>query len=143
MGNSCTNTFAGFEAFLYIGNSGSADTKIAEVRDIELAIEDELIDVTSHDSAGWRCNLSGLRNWNFTAEALNVTADAGQSIVKNAILNRTELDIELREQDIVGAPTFYGKCLVSTVSKTYPNDDAAAASLEFKGNGPLTEGTVS
>jgi len=142
MSNSCTQTIAGFEAFLYIGTTGSATTKIAEIRDIELAIEDELIDVTSHDSNGWRCNLSGLRNWSFTAEALNVTLDGGQAIVKNAILNRTELDIELREQDITGAPRFYGKCLVATTTKTYPNDDAQTHALEFRGNGPLNEGTV-
>jgi len=143
MPNSCTQSIAGFEAFLYIGSGGTADTKVGEIRDIELNIEDELIDTTSHDSNGWRCNLSGLRNWSFTAEALNVSGDSGQSIIKNAILNRVELDIELREQDTAGAPTFFGKTLVNTLSKTFPNDDAAAASLEFKGNGPLQEGTVS
>ena len=66
--------------------SAGGTNAFAELRNCTIRVTQDVIDVTSNDSSGWRSILPGTRSWRATAEALYVpsTADAGY-LVRNAL----------------------------------------------------------
>lgn len=129
----------GRKALLYIG---ATPDKVGELREVELTIERETTDVTSHDTVGWREQIYSLAQWSMTAEALYVDGDAGQDALFAAILGETILDVEFRpEGDGTGLPNYTGSARITNWSVSGPNDDVAASSLELMGSGPITKGT--
>jgi TP901-1 family phage major tail protein len=138
-----TNAIPGFDGQVYISDDGGTTyNKIGELREMELSLEDELIDATSHDSGGWRENINGLNNWNITADALYIQNNVAQKDIFDALTGAVLLKVQFRPKDSVGLDQFFGDCRVSSWSQADPNDDAATAAIELQGCGDLTRGAI-
>lgn len=136
-----TAALPGFIATLFVDDTGGTPAKIAELRELALDIEHEVIDATSHDSSEFREFIRGLRSWTITAALLHITAEAEQTKVRAALLAGTIMDIEIREFDTttLGDPVWLGAALVSTGSLGFPVDDAQTVDITLQGTGVLNE----
>jgi predicted secreted protein len=86
-----TQSLAGYNGVLSIStDNGSSYQVIGELRDVELTIDTDMLDATSHSSAGWKEKVAGNAQWTATAGALYVNADAGQAGVVSALSGKTK-----------------------------------------------------
>ncbi len=134
-----TLALPGWTAQLYVADDLTTFVKIGELRELTLDVERDMLDTTSHDSAGLREFIYGLEQWSITGSTLHITANAGQVDVRAAILARTQMNIELRETDVTGDPQWSGLALVSAQSLSFPVDDAMTGDITLQGTGLLTE----
>lgn len=134
----------GFVAKLSISDDAGVTFKeVAEIREVTLNIEQDMINVTSHDTAPDEEFIDGLRRWTVSAGGLYVTTDQGQRNVEDALLGDVELEMRYDpEGTVTGKVRYTGNMRVTSIGKEAPNDDAAAQSLEFQGTGVLARSLV-
>ena len=139
-----TITLPGFIAKLLVDDTGGTPAEIAELRELTLDVEHEVIDATSHDSLEFREFIRGLRSWTITAGLLHITTEAEQGKVRAALLAGTLMDIEILESGAAtsGNPRWSGKALVSAGSFGFPVDDAQTADITLQGTGVLVESSI-
>lgn len=138
-----TQAIPGFDGIIKISKDGGTTfNKIAEIREMELNIDADLIDAFSHDSDGWREFIPGPKTWTVTGEALWVSQDVAQTDLFDIMAGNVKFDLEFIPKVGTGLPEFTGKALMSTFAESSPNDDAAALSLEIQGSGCLVKGTL-
>lgn len=136
-----TAAIAGYKAKLYVStDGGNTYNLVGEVRNLTLRVEADNIDVTSHDSAGWREFIQGLKQWTATAEALYVDTNAQQDAVYAALTGGTVIDLRIYAEEASGKEQWEGEARVTSWELSGPNDDAAVVNLEFQGTGALTKG---
>lgn len=143
MGNCNSNAIPGFEAQIYYSMDGATTkTKLAEMREAEFTVETDAIDVTSHDSEGWREFIAGLSQWGITAERLYTPDKATQGDLWVMMLSKAKIDIYFRPKDLAGDIQWQGKAILINHSESNPNDDAAMNSVEFQGCGKPQETVI-
>jgi predicted secreted protein len=109
----------------------------------------DTIDVTSHDSQGWREFVAGLGDYG------EITADINfhpANVVNNQMLffddmvakTRNTLTIEIPADPNMGLPEyyFYGEAMITGFPMAAPFDDKLSATVTFKLSGLLTHGTT-
>lgn len=134
-----TAAIAGYTAIVKTSTStGSAVTKIGELRDYTLDVTHETFDATSHDSSGERERIGGITAWTGSAEALFVDDNASQRQVFTALNNRTKIDFEFMPVGSSSGDHWTGSGFITDHSLTGPNEDAAALAIELEGTGVLT-----
>lgn len=132
-----TKAIAGYKGGLYV-KSGSTASKIAEITEATLTIEQSEIDVTSFDSDGWVENIGGLKNWSVDAEANYRADDAnGQTALYSALVGSTASVIELYPNDTSSALGYTGSVIVTSFEIGSPVDDKISLSLSMVGTGAL------
>ena len=137
-----SNAIAGFKGQLLLStDGGSTYNKVAELKDVTLNVERDTIDVTSHSQTGWKENILGPAQWTASGEALFVNDDAQLQALYDALVNQTTLKFQFVAEEVSGQKRWNGDGIVTSYELTFPNDDAAGASLEVLGSGPLTQDT--
>jgi len=136
-----TGAIAGFSGALYASTStGGSVVKVAEIREWSVNGEQDSIDATSKDSSGDREFIGGLRQWTASAEHLYAGDSTTQKMLFELITGGTKHDLEFYPQGTsTGYPIYTGQALVTSWDLSSPNDDAAAVSVEWQGDGALTK----
>ena len=71
------NYFAGRHGdLLHAATSSAALVSFGALQDFQLNVSAEPIEVTNNDSGGYRENVDGIKEWDFTADALMVSTNA-------------------------------------------------------------------
>lgn len=141
---SCTsNAIAGFEAQLYYSiDGGTSKLKLAEIRDASFNVETDPIDVTSHDSEGWREFIAGLGQWGISGERLHTPDKSSQGDLWTMVLSKAKIDVYFRPKDLAGKIQWQGKAVLINYEVSAPNDDATMNNVEFQGCGKPQETTI-
>lgn len=115
--------------------------EVGGVRNWEIEVAAEDLDATAMNQAGadfgWRKIVPGLRSWTGTIEFLWDSANSGQAAIRNAILNATELQLQLYV-DAAGNEYYSGNAFVTTLNTSTPVDDLVSGTAEISGNGAIT-----
>ena len=119
-----------------------AGVQLLDLRDVTLTIEADEINADSHTSGGWGSIIPGIKRWSLSVEHLFVDANAQQQALRNALINSTLLAFDIRSKDSAGKEKFTGSGYILNWEFAGPQDDAAAISVEVKGDGALTPTTV-
>jgi predicted secreted protein len=116
-------------------------TVLAELTGVTLNINQDLRDVSTKDSAGWRRVLEGRRSWSVSAEGMYVPNGAFNSLY-DAWLNRTTLTARIAST-VSGDDYFEGECMFASGSLAAPgSEDNCTWDVSFEGDGALTLGAV-
>lgn len=133
---------------MYVSLNGGAYTKIAELRDVTLTVERDVIDVSSHSSSGWKDNILGLAQWSASAEALYVHSDAKQDSLYNALVDPDNNVLTFRfvpegSVGVVGThEKWEGQGIITSWELASPNDNASAVSISILGVGALVKAAL-
>ena len=140
-----TGAIAGFKGALYTSTSTSGSVaKIAEIREWTISGEQDPIDVTSADSSGDREYIPGLRGWTASAEHLYAGDSTGQTQLFDMVTQGIKGTLEFYPQgSSTGFPIYSGQAFMTSWELASPNDDAAAVSVEWQGDGALTASSSS
>lgn len=76
-----------------------------------MTFQGELLDDTTFETSGWRSRVRGLRDYSLSVTAVYGTTHAGLGIVRNALINGTDLDFQYLPDGIKG---FQGRVEVET-----------------------------
>lgn len=129
----------GVDFLLYV-NTGTADTpnyiKVAGQRGATLTRENETIDASSKDNAGWSDDEYGMSTWTIEGEGVIVEDDQAFRALEEAFMNR--LTLLARFQTAAGNK-YEGQALVTNLTLEAPYDDMATYSLTLQGKGAYTK----
>ena len=136
-----SNSSPGYDGELLLSKDGGLTfVRFAEIKDMELTINNELFDATNHDTKGWQASVDGLKNWEVTGDANFVNADVGQAVVREALLGKTVLQVKFRPKVAATIIEFSGCGFVRTTGYGSPSDDLTGFSFEIQGTGELFMG---
>lgn len=135
-----SNAIAGYKGTVEISTDGGTTyNKVAEVKDIDLQVQQDMIDVTSHDSNGNKEYTPGGSDWSGTISELYIETDAQQAALRNAILNKTSLNLRFRPRGAgAGIGQYTGLFFIKDFKVASHHQDAAMTDLTIQGTGPLT-----
>lgn len=138
-----TGAIAGFAGAMFASTSTSGSVvRIAEIREWSISGETDTYDVTSKDSSGDREFIPGLRQWTASAEHLYAGDTTSQTYLFEMVSGGIKHTLEFYPQGSSTAfPIYSGQAFMSSWDLTSPNDDAAAVSIEWQGDGSLTMST--
>ncbi len=145
-----TASVPGFRAKLSLATSSSGGTVVAfgELKEFTLTVAGGALDATSKDSAGWKENLPGLREWSGSGSGLYLleTTDVGQTALYNALTGLFPVYVELKEANssmagsmgITNVQLWKGMGVVTGFDIESPLDGPAGAKIAIKGTAALT-----
>lgn len=146
-----TASIPGFKALLWFASSsaGAVYAKFGEIREFTLTLAGGSLDATSKDSAGWKENLPGLKEWSGSGAGLYLmeTADAGQEKIYTMLTGGTNILVQLKEGS--STPTgpatqlWSGMANVTGLDVDSPLDGPAGIKITLKGTAALTKATIS
>lgn len=118
----------------------SSQTKIGELRNYTFTVDGDVIDVTSHDSSGWREILQGTRSWTVDAEVIYLSTGAGQSIARIEFTTSNPIlgNLSLLQTTATNAKLWKGKARITGFTVNHDTNDAIVGTLKFAGSGGLT-----
>ena len=138
-----TQAFAGFKGQIFVStDGGSSFNGIAEITEMSLNLTAELEDATSHDSAGWREFIEGLKTWSIDTETMYITASTTKDDLFAALVAGSELLVRFRPNDTVGQDQFEGSVKVGEFTPSSPLADPGSLSVTLQGSGPLVKTTI-
>ncbi len=118
----------------------TAQTAIAELRNYTLTVEGDTIDITSHDSSGWRELLNGTRRWSWEAEVIYLSTGAGQVVVRPEFTtaNPGLVNISFKQSTSNTAKLWKGKTRLTGFDINHDTNDAVLGTMRGEGSGSLT-----
>ncbi len=96
----------------------------------------ETIDETTKDSAGWKENGAGFKEWGVDCDGLIPVDDTAYEALEDAFENGTPVELEVAEPN---GKKYNGSALITDFPLEYPYDDDATYSMTFAGTGALTK----
>jgi predicted secreted protein len=136
--------FAGKESQIDVNFAGGvgAFNPIPKLVETNLELTADEIDASSHDSAGWKEKLAGLKDWSLSGSyRLIDVSDAVQDGLETAFLNGTDVYIRLIPKRASGLRRYDGVAVVTNLSQSGPLNDPYDVSLELSSRGALTKAT--
>ena len=121
---------AGFECTLKLG----AQT-VGKCQSNTLEFTCGEVETTVRDSSGWKEFVYGLKEWGLSLDHLWVPDDTALQTIRSAIINRTNLAVEILDKDDIG---FTGTCIITQFNRGEPIGDAVTVPITAKGTGALT-----
>ncbi len=95
----------------------------------------ETMDETSKDSAGWKENGIGYKEWGVDCDGLLIESNAGYDALEDAFENDTPVELDITEPS---GKKYTGSAFVTDFPVEYPYDDYSTYSMSFVGTGALT-----
>lgn len=146
-----TASIPGFKATMYLATSSSGGTarKLGELKDFTITLAGGAMDATSKDSAGWKENLPGLKEWSGSGSAqyLMESADVGQEEAYTALTGGYPIYVWLKQMTTAagtgGTQVWKGSAVVTGLDVESPLDGAAGYKVSLKGTATLTKATIS
>jgi predicted secreted protein len=138
-----TQAIAGYNGALQISPDGGTTWHVfGELTDAETNFQQDMLDATSHTSAGHKEFVPGNDEWTATAKGLSVVADVGQLDLANALSGKTKLKLRIDPYGTaVGKPRREGFAFISNWKEAQPNTNLVAVDITFRGTGVLTFST--
>ncbi len=93
---------AGYQKTVNIKTTASTAYTAMPGSNAALNLTGDVLDDTNFLSTGYRTRIVGLRDWSVSATMIYDTANSGFSIIRNAWLNRTKLDVQYLPNGTVG-----------------------------------------
>jgi predicted secreted protein len=126
-----------------------AGTKIGYATSASITMNHNLRDTSTKDSAGWRDQLEGQRDWEVSVEGMVIFTTAAGAIsdltmdelYSTYIASRTEFTLKF-STEITGDIYWHGQAFMTSLSADTPNEDSSTWSGSFSGTGALTQATV-
>ena len=128
-----------------------AGTKIGYATSASISMNHSLRDTSTKDSAGWRDQLEGQRDWEVSVEGMLIFLDGSGSAISDTtmdelystyIATRTEFTL-MFSTEITGDIKWSGQAFLTSLSADTPNEDSSTWSGSFSGTGALTQSAVS
>lgn len=130
-----TDAVAGFRALLSISTStGGSLVPIVELKDYNINVTSNVIDVTNHDSSGHREVITGIDQWEGGGTVNYVIDSSGQIALYAVLTAKTLVDFEFYPTGSSSEGYFSGSGFVTGFNLTAPMGDAVGAALTFTGN---------
>jgi len=138
-----TQAIAGYLGRLYGSiDAGANYREYGEMRNFTARIKTDMIDATSHASAGDHEVIPGIRSWDADMEYLYVSSDAAQDEIDTAITNRTKTLFRFDpEGTSSGKERWSGAGYFADAEIQGPTADAAMRNVKITGTGALTKST--
>lgn len=138
-----TNAIAGYKGKVYESSDGGGNYfEIGELRNVTLKMHTDMIDATSHASAGDKEVIPGIKSWDADFEYLYASADTAQDALDTAVANRTKLKFRFDPEDTSsGKERWSGDGYLEDVEIQNPTTDAAMRTGKIQGTGALTKST--
>lgn len=138
-----TQSIPGYSGRVYVSDDGGTNYyEVAELRDVELTIQTEMMDATSHASNGGKEVTPGIQSWTATAGALYISSDTAQDKLDAAVLAKTKLKFRFDpEGTATGKERYSGDGYISNWKLANPNNDLAARNIDITGTGVAVKST--
>lgn len=128
----------------------AAGTRVAYATSASISMNHNLRDTSTKDSAGWREQMEGQRDWEVSVEGMLIFTDAGGAIAgltmdelySTYIATRTVFTI-MFSTEVTGDLRWTGQAWMTSLSADAPNEDSSTWSASFSGTGALTQEAVS
>lgn len=126
-----------------------AGTKIGYATSASISMNHNLRDTSTKDSAGWRDQMEGQRDWEVSTEGMVIFTTSGGAIAdltmdelySTYIATRTEFELVFQTA-VSGDIKWTGQAWMTSLSADTPNEDSSTWSASFSGTGALTQATV-
>ena len=120
----------------------SSQTALAELQNYTLTITADSIDVTSHDSSGWKETLTGIRSFSWSADLIHISTGAGQGALRAALLTTIAagpglVNITFMQSTSITAKKYQGKTRLTGFEHTHGTNDAVLGKMSGIGSGSL------
>lgn len=133
-----TGQSKGNEILVYVDG-----TAVGYARGGTLNINNDMLDATSKNSAGWKDTLPGLRSWTVEGDGLHLYDDATTGFSDLFALIDAKTQVSLKFTTAVSGDKYYtGNAYVTSISLETPNEDVSTFSFSFEGDGALAEVTL-
>jgi len=125
----------GDEGVLYRNVGGTYEApnwvEMSNVRDVNLGLEKNRIDMTTRANNGWRANKGGLKDLSIETEIVWDPEDTHFDALLDSFLNGTALDLLVLDGPVTtsGSKGFRFQGEVFSFSRNEPRDDAMTASV--------------
>jgi len=131
----------------------AAGTKIGYATSASISMNHNLRDTSTKDSAGWRDQMEGQRDWEVSVEGMVIFVDTAGSAISDLTVNelyatymegsnRTSFTL-MFSTEITGDLKWSGTAWLTSLSLDTPNEDSSTWSGSFSGTGALTQSAVS
>lgn len=117
----------------------TAQTTVAELTNYRLTVTHNLINVTSHDSSGWEDNISGIRNWEGTADVIYLSTGAGQAAARTSMTTASPnlMHFSFKQSTSNTAKKWQGAGFVTGFDISHETENAVLGTVSFRGARPL------
>ena len=121
----------GLEGKLYHGAAGStANTELANVKDLTLNLESSEADVTTRANNGWRATVAALKDASIEWDMVWDADDAGFTAIKNAYFNGTPIALAIL--DGANGEGLDADFAITGFSRSEPLEEAMSVSVTAK-----------
>lgn len=139
-----SNGIAGYKGqFALSTANGGTVSDIAEVRDFSIQQTMSEIDVTTHDSSGYRDIVAGIVSWSGTATINHVQVSTDHKGIWDVLNGKTQVDGEFYPTGSSSDGYYSGDLYITDYTINSPNEDALTAGISFVGTGALTRSSSS
>jgi TP901-1 family phage major tail protein len=125
--------------YLIFVNTGTAAIPVWMIvggqRSASLGLTADQIDVSNKTSGGWKETMPGLQSWSIDLDGLMLLNDNGVSVLRQAFIQRTEVNIKFLYPD---GSYQVGWGWITDFSAEAPHDGEGTLSGTINGNGPLS-----
>ena len=117
----------------------TSQTQITELKNYVLTVAANEIDVTSHDSSGWKETLTGTRSWSWTADLVYLSTGPMQGALRANLLGATPalLNISFKQSTSNSAKKYQGKTRLTGFELSHEQDSEVLGKLSGVGSGIL------
>jgi|TARA_R110000824_G_scaffold375110_1_gene565816 predicted secreted protein len=125
-------------------------TKIGYATSASISMNHNLRDTSTKDSAGWRDQMEGQRDWEVSVEGMVIFVDNSGSAISDLTMNelystyiatRTSFSL-MFSTEVTGDIKWTGDAYMTSLSADTPNEDSSTWSGSFSGTGALTQSAV-
>lgn len=115
-------------------NDGTTWTDVLGLDNAQMGLGGENIDITEFGD-DWTRRIQGLKDNTFTLSGNYLPSDAGQSMIRDALLNDTELHIQFLPDGTTG---FQQEVKVASFQPSATARGKVEINIQLEGNGPVT-----
>lgn len=117
----------------------TSQTALAELQNYTLTVNGDVIDVTSHDSSGWKEVLTGIRSWSWSADVVYLSTGAGQGALRANFVGATPalLNITFLQTTTLTAKKYQGKTRLTSFELSHGTNDAILGKMSGVGSAAL------
>ena len=135
--------FGGFESQIQLSfDGGSTYNNLPKLSDLSPDFTADEIDVSNHDTAGWKEYLAGLLDGSVSLEYFLIDSDdAVQTALETAFLAKTTFKAKIRPKVGAGLREYRGDFVCTSLSQTGPTTEGYKVSATLKQRSAITRNT--
>lgn len=136
-----SQSVAGYKAKLFQAAAANGPkVEFGELDEVDINKSRDMLDATSHSSAGAKVKKPGLIDWTGTAKGLHLGADVSQKAMRDALDGSIPLFVTIYPEGVgAGLTQLQGWCYIKDWKFTAPVKDLAKAEFSLEGSGLLAE----